>query len=160
MKRFSVAGAPVLIIVIMVAIAPWTTRVQQARAHCQVPCGIYDDAARIKRLHEDATTIAKAIKQINELAGKHEAQAFNQASRWVVTKEDHASHVIQVVSEYFLTQKVKAVAPGEEGYDAYLKKLADHHAVMVAAMKAKQNVDAGAANRLHQTIDALAKHYE
>ncbi len=160
MKRLGVAGASVSSIVIMVSIAPWATRVQQAQAHCQVPCGIYDDAARIKRLQEDATTIAKAIKQIDELCGKHEAQAFNQAARWVATKEDHASHVIQVVSEYFLTQKVKAVAPGAEGYDAYLEKLADHHAVMVAAMKTKQKADPASADALHHAIDALAKHYK
>ena len=160
MKRFGVAGASVLSIVIMVSIAVWATGVQQAQAHCQVPCGIYDDAARIKRLQEDATTIAKAITQINELSGKHEAQAFNQAARWVATKEHHASHVIQVVSEYFLTQKVKAVAPGAEGYDAYLKKLADHHAVMVAAMKTKQKADPAVADALHHSIDALAKHYK
>ncbi len=160
MKKFGVAGASVSSIVIMVSIAVWATRVQQAQAHCQVPCGIYDDAARIKRMQEDATTIAKAIKQISELAGKDEAQAFNQAARWVATKEDHASHVIQVVSEYFLTQKVKAVAPGAEGYDAYLKKLADHHAVMVAAMKTKQKADPAAADALHHAIDALAKHYK
>lgn len=160
MKRFGVAGASVSSIVILVSIAVWATGVQRAQAHCQVPCGIYDDAARIKRLQEDATTIAKAITQINELSGKHEAQAFNQATRWVATKEHHASHVIQVVSEYFLTQKVKAVAPGAQDYDAYLEKLADHHAVMVAAMKTKQKADPAAADALHHAIDALAKHYK
>ncbi len=28
-------------------------------AHCQVPCGIYDDDGRIKTLREDAATIHK-----------------------------------------------------------------------------------------------------
>lgn len=128
-------------------------------AHCQVPCGIYDDTARIARLHEDATTIAKAMTQMSGLAGGHDAQSLNQAARWVATKENHASHVIEVVSEYFLTQKVKLVAPGADGYDAYLKKLADHHAVMVAAMKTKQNADPAFADKLHKAIDAMARHY-
>ena len=88
------------------------THQTETKAHCQVPCGIYDDAARIKHLREDAATIAKAITHINELAGKHDAQAFNQAARWVATKEAHASNIIQTVAEYFLTQKVKPVAPG------------------------------------------------
>jgi nickel superoxide dismutase len=39
-------------------------------AHCQVPCGIYNDEARVERLREDAQTIAKAIEQMTELAGK------------------------------------------------------------------------------------------
>ena len=33
-------------------------------AHCQVPCGIYDDAVRIIQLREHVTTIEKAMKQI------------------------------------------------------------------------------------------------
>ena len=28
-------------------------------AHCQVPCGIYDDDGRIKTIKEDSTTIRK-----------------------------------------------------------------------------------------------------
>jgi nickel superoxide dismutase len=130
-----------------------------ADAHCQVPCGIYDDHARIARLKEDTTTIAKAIDQINALAGQHEAKSLNQATRWIVTKEAHASHIIEVVSQYFLTQKVKPVAADAEGYEAYLKKLADHHAVMVAAMKTKQDANAATVTALNQAIDALAGHY-
>ena len=32
---------------------------------------------------------------------------------------------------------MKAAEPGTDAYDAYLQKLAEHHAVIVAAMKAK-----------------------
>ena len=85
--------------------------------------------------------------------------AFNQAARWVATKEAHASDIIQIVAEYFLTQKVKPVAPGAEGYDAYLRMLADHHAVMVAAMKTKQSADSATVAKLNKAIDTLAVHY-
>lgn len=159
MKKYLVTGVSILGLAVAATALISGLYPARTQAHCQVPCGIYDDGARIARLREDATTIAKAIKNINELAGKHEAQALNQAVRWIDTKEVHASHVIQVVSEYFLTQKVKTVAPGVEGYDGYLKKLADHHAVMVAAMKAKQNADPGTADKLKAAIDALAGHY-
>ncbi|MFQ5495716.1 MAG: superoxide dismutase [Ni] [Phycisphaerae bacterium] len=138
----------------------WTADTDPAEAHCQVPCGIYDDAARIKHLREDALTIAKAIHEINELSGKHEAQAINQATRWIMTKEKHASDIITTVSEYFLTQKVKPVAKDAKGYDAYLAKLADLHAVMVAAMKTKQNTDKAYVDSLNKAIDAMAKHYK
>lgn len=133
---------------------------QTVWAHCQVPCGIYDDAARIDRMYEDATTIEKAVTQINELAGKTDAQSANQLTRWITTKEDHASNIITVVAEYFLTQKVKPVEPGSEGYDAYLKKLADHHRVMTAAMKTKQNTDLQYVTALRTAIDALAQYYD
>lgn len=160
MKKQWTAATISLTAIVVATLAIWTLDARRADAHCQVPCGIYDDAARIKFLKEDATTIAKAITNIVELSGKNDAQSFNQATRWVATKEDHASHIITVVSEYFLTQKVKPVAEGSDGYDAYLKSLADHHAVMVAAMKTKQHADPATVTALEKAIDALAKHYE
>ncbi len=131
-----------------------------ASAHCQVPCGIYDDAARIAAMREDATTIEKAIHNLGELAGKADAQSMNQLVRWTTTKEDHASHIIDVVSEYFLTQKLKPVADGADGRDGYLAALEHHHAVMRAAMKAKQNANADVVAELRAAIDALATHWE
>ena len=80
---------------------------QTAGAHCQVPCGIYDDHARIHAMKEDVTTIAKAVKLIGELAEKSDAVSKNQLNRWIQTKEIHASRIITTVSEYFLTQKIK-----------------------------------------------------
>ncbi len=159
MARFVVAGVSLAALACVATAVLSITDVSAARAHCQVPCGIYDDQARITILREDATTIAKAVDQINLLAGKHEAQALNQATRWITTKEAHATHIITVVAEYFLTQKVKPVSPGGAAYDAYLKKLADHHAVMVMAMKTKQNSDASYVSSLRSAIDALAVHY-
>lgn len=160
MSKSTIGSVTVLGLLGLATAAVWTGQANQAAAHCQVPCGIYDDPARIAQLREDATTITKAIDQIRELAGKHDAQAFNQATRWTLTKEQHASHVIEMVAEYFLTQKVQPVAAGAEGYDVYLKKLADHHAVMVAAMKTKQNADPAYAEALFKAIDQLAGHYK
>lgn len=160
MKRYLVPGCSLLALGAIATGVVWFTYQEKAEAHCQVPCGIYDDAARIKAMREDATTIDKAIAQIRELASKHDAQSLNQATRWIMTKENHASHIITVLSEYFLTQKVKPVAPGADGYDAYLKSLADHHAVLVAAMKTKQTTDPASAEALRKAIDALASHYQ
>ena len=57
-------------------------------------------------------------------------------ARWVTVKEQHASDIIQTVSEYFLTQKVKPVPRDDPHYQQYCDILATHHSVMVAAMKA------------------------
>ena len=130
-----------------------------AVAHCQVPCGIYDDHARITAMLEDTTTIAKAMDQINALAGKQDAQSFNQATRWVITKEEHAERIQTTIAQYYLAQRVKAAEPGTEAYDAYLQKLAEHHAVIVAAMKAKQTVDPKAAVALRKAIEAISAYY-
>ena len=159
MTRYGFATVSSIALLIAL-VATLTIMKEQASAHCQVPCGIYDDPARIANLREDATTIAKAIDNIGKLAGAHNANAFNQATRWVSTKEDHASHIITVVSEYFLAQKVNPVTSGQEGYDGYLKSLADHHAVIVAAMKTKQAADPATVEALNRAIDALAAHYK
>ena len=134
-------------------------QLKTAVAHCQVPCGIYDDEGRIKQLQEDSVTIAKAIKMINELAGKTDATSVNQMVRWVQTKEQHASHIITVVAEYYLTQKVKVVASTDAAYPAYLGKLARHHGVMAAAMKTKQKPTAASANALDAAIHELSHDY-
>ena len=48
------------------------------RCHCQVPCGIFDDGARVAALKEDAATIRKAMVQINELSAEPGPLALNQ----------------------------------------------------------------------------------
>ena len=128
-------------------------------AHCQVPCGIYDDHARIHLMLEDVTTITKAIAQIEELSKKMNALNLNQATRWIATKEEHASRIITTVAEYFLTQRVKDVAPGATDYQDYLNKLASHHRAMRAAMKTKQTVSLEAASALKSAVEELGKLY-
>lgn len=127
--------------------------VQNSWAHCQVPCGIYDDHARVQAMLEDAATVDKAAMMIAELAGKTDPQSVNQAVRWVMNKEQHAQNVIATISDYFLTQRVK---PEQEDY---AERLARHHAVIVAAMKAKQNADTKYAEALKVSIEALAPYY-
>ena len=126
---------------------------QTAYAHCQIPCGIYDDNARVKSMLEDAATVEKSMKLINELSSKTDAQSKNQLVRWVNNKEKHAQNIISTISDYFLTQRVK---PEQKDYVERLKK---HHAVIIAAMKAKQNVDVKHANKLKKCIEALLAYY-
>jgi nickel superoxide dismutase len=145
----------VMMVLLVAAVVP-----SLVRGHCQVPCGIYDDPARVARLYEDAATIEKAIKQIAELAERRDAQSTNQLTRWIMTKEDHASAIITMVSEYFLAQRVKVVAAGADGHAAYLTQLADHHRVIVAAMKVKQNADLQFVVDLRAAIDGLAAYYQ
>ncbi len=150
---------PCLVIAFLGVVAFLVTPQRTLQAHCQVPCGIYDDHGRIHVMLEDVTTITKAIAQINELSQQHNALSFNQAARWVTTKEQHASHIITTVSEYFLTQKVQEVATSAAGYQAYLDSLARHHRVMRAAMKTKQTVDSESAVALRSAVEALGKLY-
>jgi len=72
-----------------------------------------------------------------------------------MNKEKHASNIITVMTEYFLAQRVK---PGDDRA-AYLDKLAEHHAVIVAAMKTKQTVDDSAVGTLNDAIAQIAEYY-
>ena len=131
-----------------------------ASAHCQVPCGIYDDHARIHAMLEDTKTIAKAVTQLQASEGKTDAQNLNQRVRWTNTKEAHASHIIEVISTYFLTQKIKPADPKDKAaYTKYIAKLTACHHVMRHAMKAKQTVDSAVAEKLKAAIDHLGTLY-
>ena len=109
-------------------------------AHCQVPCGIYNDAARIIQIQEDFSTIQKAMTKIKELSQQQDATSMNQLTRWIMTKEDHASKIQKVVSDYFLTQRIKAKTEGT-AFDTYIKQTTTLHQILVSAMKCKQTVD-------------------
>jgi len=142
----------VKVILCVVGVTVFT--VQQVDAHCQVPCGIYDDSARVVSMLEDARTVTKAIAQIAELEGKTDSQSVNQRVRWVLNKETHAQKVIETISNYFLTQRVKT------SQSDYKERLVKHHAVIVAAMHAKQKSDAKYAEALTASIKAIEGYYK
>ena len=123
-------------------------------AHCEMPCGIYADQQRFSQMLEDQETIAKAIKNIRELAGKTDPQSQNQLIRWVNTKESQATNTQHVIAQYFMTQRIKP--DGER----YLDQLSQAHVVMVAAMKCKQSAEDKAAKVLRETIVNFYRVYE
>ncbi|MCG8450066.1 MAG: superoxide dismutase, Ni [Pirellulales bacterium] len=122
-------------------------------AHCEVPCGIYDDGARFAEMLEDQTTIAKAIASINDMSYDPNAEKINQMGRWITTKEAHATHTQHVIAQYFMTQRIKA------DDQAYVSKLTAAHGVMVAAMKCKQSTDPATADALKSAILTFKKAY-
>ena len=130
-----------------------------AWAHCEVPCGIYDDHARIDQMLEDTTTIGKAVAQILELTGKTDAQSLNQLTRWINTKEIHATRIQDTIAQYFLNQRVKPARQGTQAWNDYIMRLVQHHAVMIAAMKTKQTVDPQRVVELREAIEAIAVYY-
>ena len=126
---------------------------QPSRAHCQIPCGIYDDHARVRAMLEDAATVEKSARLMAELSGKTDAQSQNQLVRWVMNKEAHAQRIITTISDYFFTQRVK---PDQKDYP---ERLVKHHAVIIAAMKAKQHAGIEYAQALKNAVEALIPYY-
>jgi nickel superoxide dismutase len=70
-----------------------------------------------------------------------------------MNKESHAQNVIATISDYFLTQRVKS------SQDDYAERLQKHHAVIVAAMKVKQNADMEYVEALEASIRELLPYY-
>merc|ERR1712113_288029 len=118
--------------------------------------GIFHDDGRIAAMLEDAMTIRKAVAQSQELFKSKDLQSLHQTVRWITTKEEHAAKIMTTVAEYFLAQKVKKE---QLSHQEYLEVLALHHAVMVAAMKTKQNTDMSFVDALDKAIDALKHVY-
>lgn len=128
-------------------------------AHCQIPCGIYDDPARFTLLEEHVTTIEKSMKQIIEISLK-ENPNWNQAVRWVNNKEHHADELTHIVTFYFMAQRVKPVERGKgEAYEKYLKELTLLHEMVFYSMKAKQTTDLEYVTRLRSLVGKFKDSY-
>lgn len=131
----------------------------QAKAHCEIPCGIYGDSVRIALLYEHIETIEKSMNQINELS-KAESPDYNQLVRWVMNKEEHAKEMQDIVSQYFLHQRVKpASAADDAAYRKYTKQLELLHHILVFAMKSKQSTDLSIIDTLREKLHLFEHAY-
>ena len=131
----------------------------QAKAHCEIPCGIYGDSVRIALLYEHIETIEKSMNQINELS-KSENPDYNQLVRWVMNKEEHAKEMQEIVSQYFLHQRVKITSSAdEEAYRKYVKQLELLHHISVFAMKSKQSTDISIIDTLREKLHLFEHAY-
>ena len=131
-----------------------------AFAHCQIPCGIYDDEMRFTQLREHVTTIEKSMNQITTLGGE-KSKNYNQVVRWVMNKEQHADELSEIVTYYFMTQRIKP--PADSGDADAMKKYTTEvtllHQMLVHAMKAKQTTDQAHVKHLRDLITQFEKSY-
>ncbi len=134
----------------------WT---HAASAHCQIPCGIYDDEARAQAVHEHITTIEKSMRLIREISAADDGD-MNQLVRWTNNKEQHADELIGIITYYFMSQRLK---PQDKGDNAKLAKYTNElfllHEMMVVAMKAKQTTDPAQVDALRELLAAFEESY-
>ena len=151
MTRFALAALALALI--LAPAAP-------AAAHCQIPCGIYDDELRVQLIEEDITTIEKSMTQIVALS-KANPVDYNQLVRWVNNKEEHAQKIQDIVTAYFMAQRIKMPADhsDEKAMNEYIHKLALLHAIQVHAMKAKQSTDLGQVESLRKLVEKFRTAY-
>jgi nickel superoxide dismutase len=129
-------------------------------AHCQLPCGIYDDVMRVVNIEEDIATIQKSINSIQELGDSEKSiQNQNQLVRWVNNKESHAQKIQDVISEYFLAQRIKPKSSTEKEYDKYVQLSISCQKIIFYAMKCKQNVDTQYVEKLSAELESLVVVY-
>jgi nickel superoxide dismutase len=130
-----------------------------AWAHCEIPCGIYGDDLRFSLIEENLTTVEKSMQQIEALSG--DPANINQLTRWVNNKEVHADQIREIVTQYFLTQRIKIPADGDgAAYKAYSKKVVLLHQMMVYAMKCKQTTDVANVKKLHDLAHEFKGMYQ
>jgi len=130
-----------------------------AYSHCQIPCGIYGDYTRIDLLMEHISTIEKSMNQISELS-KESSKNMNPLVRWVSNKEKHADEFTEIVTYYFLSQRIKATDPNKKDeFAAYQKKLTLLHQMMVFSMKCKQTTDLKNVEKLKSLVGEFTDIY-
>jgi len=120
-------------------LAPKTT----VRAHCDIPCGIYDPAGAVLA----ARTVARMVELIGQIDPASTAVADkNKFNRCVTVKEQHAElvkHEVQIIwSDYFKPEHLEA------NPDLHTKVWN----VLKLASRNKQNVDAEAAAQLEAAV--------
>ncbi|MBU0984664.1 MAG: superoxide dismutase, Ni [candidate division Zixibacteria bacterium] len=153
MKSRSLLLGALMVLVLMMASGP------QLKAHCQIPCGIYDDELRLNLMAEHITTIEKSINQINELSAAGDKN-YNQLVRWVMNKEDHANEFMDIVTQYFLSQRIKPAVPSDgKAYEEYVLKTTLLQKMMVSAMKCKQTADLANTAKLAELLKEFRAAY-
>ena len=153
MKRTQAAG---FVAAIALVLFGW---VSSPLAHCEIPCGIYHDDVRVYLIKEHVQTIEKSMKQINELS-KATPVDYNQLIRWTTNKEEHANKIQEIVTQYFMTQRLKPSEGADAATrDAYLTKLTLLHKMLVEAMKTKQTTDLKHVENLKQLTKEFNEAY-
>jgi len=121
-------------------------------SHCEIPCGIYDDQMRIHLITEHINTIEKSMNEVVRLQ-QAEPKNYNQLVRWIFNKEDHANRLQEIVTQYFLTQRIKI------DDDHYAEKLILLHKMLVYAMRCKQTLDLSHIEALRNQLKSFSTLY-
>ena len=151
-----IANRKIMVVGILLLAVFFTSMVY---SHCQIPCGIYGDAARFDMIAENITTIEKSMKQISQLS-KEDKPNMNRIVRWVANKEKHADELSHIVTYYFMAQRVKPVDKTKSNdYEEYIRKLTLLHKMLVYSMKAKQTTDLSNVEKLRSLLTEFQTAY-
>lgn len=100
--------------------------------HCQMPCGIYHDDIVFDEIDQYIETMHKGISVLTS-SKFGDTKEKNEFIRWVVEKEKASDTVAELITRYFLQQKIK---PGEPDT---VKKVTSAHLLLFTLVGIKQN---------------------
>ncbi len=121
-------------------------KVQEAEAHCDIPCGIYDPvAAKIA-----AQTVQKMVLRMQALEEGDDHVAYaNTMSRYIAVKEEHA----EVCKRELRILWADYAWPNmPEGFDLH----GSFNSALKLAGRCRQTVDMAACEELVAAVDAIA----
>jgi nickel superoxide dismutase len=121
--------------------------IEQARAHCDVPCGIYDPiTAQIAAL-----TVVRMIDLMNDLGNPKDQTSQNSFSRYVAVKEEHAEkakHEVRVIWGDYIKANHLEQHPELQGLA---------HKIMQLGSKCRQTVGRETAVEFVEAINQFAE---
>jgi nickel superoxide dismutase len=123
--------------------------IEQAKAHCDIPCGIYDPITA----QSAALTVVRMIDLMTDVEKKHPEKGvpyFNSLTRYVAVKEEHAIKVKEEIR----------IIWGDYMKPEHVEKFPELHGlvykIMQLASKSKQAADREAAVQMLEAINRFA----
>ena len=121
----------------------------EARAHCDIPCGIYDP----HQAQVAALTVIRMIDLMSELKDAASLEGHNSVARYVLVKEEHAELVkreVRVIwGDYFK----------QEHIDKYPELPGLVHKIMQQGSKSRQTANREQAVELLKLVNRFAEIY-
>ena len=122
----------------------------EAQAHCDIPCGIYDP----HRAQIGALTVIRMIDLMNEMKQSHDPSSIeyqNNMPRYVAVKEEHAELVKQEVRIIY-GDYIK-----QEQLDKYPELPGLVHQIYTLGSKARQTADRSVAMDLLNAVNRFSE---
>ena len=108
-------------------------------------------------IEEHTLTILKSMNYIE--ANQDDLKDQNQVTRWIMNKEKHAQEIQEIISEYFLSQRIKLKDDSKKNKDLYYAQLESLHNIMLDAMKCKQTTDTKNTTSLLENLNKFVNLY-
>lgn len=128
-----------------------TLMLEEARAHCDIPCGIYDP--HLAQL--SALTVIRMLDLMADLAAAHQPglEFYNSMARYVAVKEEHAEllkkEVRVIFGDYFKKEHI----------DKYPELPALVHKIFQLGSKVRQTTSRETALELLAAVNRFAEIY-